>query len=30
MTIAYFGNLCAALISVGLLVGTMRFTRKAG
>lgn len=29
MILAYIGNLTAALISVGLLVGTMRFTRRA-
>jgi hypothetical protein len=28
MMTAYLGNLCAALVSVGLLVGTLRFTRK--
>ncbi len=28
MTIFYFGNLCAALITVGLLVGTLRYTRR--
>jgi hypothetical protein len=27
--IAYFGNICAALVSVGLLVGTLRYTRRA-
>jgi len=27
MTAIYLGNLCAALITVGLLVGTLRFTR---
>jgi hypothetical protein len=27
--IAYFGNIVAALVSVGLLVGTLRFTRRA-
>lgn len=25
----YLGNLCAALVSVGLLVGTLRYTRRA-
>jgi hypothetical protein len=25
---AYLGNICAALISVGLLVGTLRFSRR--
>ena len=29
MILAYIGNLCAALVSVGLLVGTLRFTRRA-
>ena len=28
MTVYVFGNLCAALVTVGLLVGTLRFTRK--
>jgi hypothetical protein len=28
MTAYYLGNLCAALVSIGLLVGTLRFTRK--
>lgn len=26
---AFLGNICAALISVGLLVATLRFTRRA-
>ncbi len=25
---AYLGNVCAALITVGLLVGTLRFSRR--
>ncbi len=25
---AYIGNICAVLVSVGLLVGTLRFTRR--
>jgi len=25
---AYLGNICAALITVGLLVGTLRFSRR--
>lgn len=25
---AYLGNICAALITIGLLVGTLRFTRR--
>lgn len=29
MMTAYLGNICALLVSVGLLVGTLRFTRKA-
>lgn len=29
MMIAYFGNIFAALVSVGLLVGTLRYTRRA-
>ncbi len=29
MILAYIGNLTAALVSVGLLVGTLRFTRRA-
>jgi len=29
MIFAYIGNLTAVLVSVGLLVGTLRFTRKA-
>ncbi|EDM80535.1 hypothetical protein PPSIR1_42029 [Plesiocystis pacifica SIR-1] len=29
MLLATIGNITAALISIGLLVGTMRFTRKA-
>ncbi len=28
MTAYYIGNLCAALVTVGLLVGTLRFTRR--
>jgi hypothetical protein len=24
----YIGNLCAVLVTVGLLVGTLRFTRR--
>lgn len=28
MTAYYLGNLCAALVTVGLLVGTLRFTRR--
>lgn len=28
MTAATLGNLCAALITVGLLVGTLRFSRR--
>ena len=24
----YIGNICAALMSIGLLVGTVRFTRR--
>jgi hypothetical protein len=28
--LAYLGNLCAALISFGLLIGTLRLTRRAG
>jgi hypothetical protein len=28
MTAIYLGNLCAALVSIGLLVGTLAFTRK--
>jgi hypothetical protein len=28
MTAIYLGNLCAALVTIGLLVGTLRFTRK--
>ncbi len=26
--IVYLGNICAALVSVGLLVGTLRYTRR--
>lgn len=29
MTLAYIGNITAALVSIGLLVGTLRFTRRA-
>lgn len=29
MILAYIGNVTAALISIGLLVGTLRFTRRA-
>lgn len=29
MILAYIGNLTAVLVSVGLLVGTLRFTRRA-
>lgn len=29
MILAYIGNLTAVLVSVGLLVGTLRFTRGA-
>ena len=29
MILAYIGNLTAALVSIGLLVGTMRFTRRS-
>jgi len=25
---AYLGNICAALVTVGLLVGTLRFSRR--
>jgi len=25
---AYLGNICAALITIGLLVGTLRFSRR--
>jgi hypothetical protein len=25
---AYLGNICAALVTIGLLVGTLRFTRR--
>ena len=28
MTAYYLGNLCAALVTVGLLIGTLRFTRR--
>ena len=28
MTAIYLGNVCAALITVGLLVGTLRYTRR--
>jgi hypothetical protein len=28
MTAIYLGNLCAALVTIGLLVGTLSFTRK--
>jgi hypothetical protein len=27
MTASFLGNLCALLVTVGLLVGTLRFTR---
>jgi hypothetical protein len=30
MTAYYLGNLVAALVTVGLLVGTLRFTRSLG
>jgi hypothetical protein len=30
MAILLFGNLCAALMTVGLLVGTLRFKRHLG
>jgi hypothetical protein len=29
MTAIYIGNVCAALITVGLLVGTLRYTRRS-
>jgi len=29
MILAYLGNITAALVSIGLLVGTLRFTRRA-
>ena len=29
MILAYIGNLTVALVSIGLLVGTLRFTRRA-
>lgn len=29
MIAIYIGNVCAMLVSVGLLVGTLRFTRRA-
>jgi hypothetical protein len=29
MTAYYLGNMCAALVSVALLVGTLRFVRRA-
>lgn len=29
MLIYSLGNLCAALVTIGLLVGTLRFTRRA-
>jgi hypothetical protein len=29
MILAYVGNITAALVSIGLLVGTLRFTRRA-
>ncbi|PRQ03216.1 hypothetical protein ENSA7_53570 [Enhygromyxa salina] len=29
MILAYIGNLTAALVSIGLLVGTLRFTSRA-
>jgi hypothetical protein len=25
---AYLGNICAALVTIGLLVGTLRFSRR--
>jgi hypothetical protein len=28
MILAYIGNITAALISIGLLVGTLRYTRR--
>jgi hypothetical protein len=28
MILAYIGNLTAALVSIGLLIGTMRYTRR--
>jgi hypothetical protein len=28
MIFAYIGNITAALVSIGLLVGTLRFTRR--
>lgn len=28
MTAYYLGNLCAALVTIGLLVGTLRFTGR--
>jgi hypothetical protein len=28
MILAYIGNITAALVSIGLLVGTLRFTRR--
>ena len=27
---AYLGNICAALVTIGLLVGTLRFSRVNG
>ncbi len=29
MILAYIGNISAALVSIALLVGTLRFTRRA-
>lgn len=29
MILAYIGNLTAALVSIGLLIGTLRYTRRA-
>ncbi len=29
MILAYIGNICAALVSTALLIGTLRFTRRA-
>jgi len=28
MILAYIGNITAALVSIGLLVGTLRYTRR--
>ena len=30
MILDYIGNATAALVSIGLLVGTLRYTRRAG